>query len=98
MNPVPLIPCALLFLAAQFCIFKANSIFSRILDEVNSKRPAPEQISFLFVNVRAFEVADLHRQLFPMDRKRRQMNVFGGVGLASYFSCSFASSYSRPGP
>ena len=48
MVPARLICCAAFFAAATIFIIRANVIFGRMLDEVNSNRAANEQISFLW--------------------------------------------------
>jgi hypothetical protein len=73
---------AVLFAAATACIIKANVIFYQIFDEVNSKRPPERQFSFIFVNVRAFEITGKHGRLFPESQKRKLMYVWGGIGFA----------------
>jgi hypothetical protein len=87
------IPCSVLFVAAIVFIVRANLIFFRILDEVNTSRPASGQISFLFVNLRLAEVMTEHGKLFPIDQKRRQMKISVGIGfgllLAMVLACFF---------
>ena len=76
------IPCSVLFVTAAILIIRANVIFGRMLDEVNSNRAANEQISFLLVNLRLGQVIAEHSRLFPTDKKRRQMKISGGIGFA----------------
>ena len=92
MDLVRVIPCAVLFVAATICIIRANFIFGRILDEVNSTRGANEQISFLFVNLRFEQVLAEHRQLFAADDKRSQMKIllWIGFGLFAVFAIFLA--------
>ena len=82
MDLVRAIPFAFLLIATAICIIRANVIFGRILNEVNSSRGANEQISFLFVNLRFGQVLAEHRQLFPADDKRRQMHIWLWTGFA----------------
>lgn len=71
-----------LLVIATVCITRAIVIFGRILKEVDSKRGANEQVSFLFVNLRFGQVLAEHQQLFPGDDKRRQMKISACIGFA----------------
>lgn len=71
-----------LLVIATVCITRAYVIFGRILNEVNSKRGASEQVSFLFANLRFGQVLAEHQQLFPGDEKRRQMKISACIGFA----------------
>ena len=73
---------ATLFLGATACIIKANIIFNQILNEVNAKRPPAQQFSFIFVNIRAFEITREHARLFPESQKRTLTNAWAGIGFA----------------
>jgi hypothetical protein len=81
MDLARLIPSALLFVMAVVFITRANVIFYRIFDEVNSNRAANQQISFLFVNLRFEEVMSEHGKLFRRDIKRRQMKTSLRIGF-----------------
>ena len=82
MHVAHLLLIVVLFVGATACIITANVIFYQILDEVNSKRPAEQQFSFIFVNVRAFEITGEHARLFPESQKRKLMYTWAGVGFA----------------
>jgi len=93
MNPVRLVTCGLLFVTAVVFIVRANLIFFRILDEVNAKRAANEQVSFLFVGLRLVEVTSEHGRLFPQDKKRTQMKTATLIGFALLLALVLASQY-----
>lgn len=82
MHLARVIPCAVLLVTGAIFIIRANVIFFRILDDVNTSRAANQQVSFLFVNLRAAQVMVEHSERFPADRKPHQMKVFFAVGLA----------------
>jgi nitrate reductase NapE component len=65
-------------------IIRANVIFGRMLDEVNSNRAANEQISFLFANLRFSQVMAEHARLFPTDKKRRKLKVSLGIAFVLF--------------
>ena len=77
--------CSVFFVTAAILIIRANAIFGRMLDEVNSNRAANEQIYFLFVRLRFGQVMDEHARPFPTDKKRRQMKISCGIGFALLF-------------
>jgi hypothetical protein len=76
----------IMFIAAVACIIKANIVFYQILDEVNANRPPNQQTSFIFVNVRAFDILSQHAALFTTSRKRKPMYLWTGVGFVLLFS------------
>jgi len=82
MNVAHVIWIAVSIVAATACIITANVIFYQILDEVNAQRPSDQQISFLFVNVKVFDVLRQHAGLFPSSHKRKSMGIWTGVGFA----------------
>jgi nitrate reductase NapE component len=84
MNLTRLIPCSVLFVTRTITIIRANVIFSRMLDEVNSNRAANEQISFLFVNLQFGQVIAEHARLFPTDKKRGQLKISLGIAFALF--------------
>jgi hypothetical protein len=84
MDLVRVMVFAVFFIAAVTCIIRANVIFGRILDDVNSSRGANDQISFLFVNLRLRQVLAEHRELLPADDKRRQMKISLWIGFALF--------------
>lgn len=84
MDLVRVVPFALLSVTAIIFIIRANVIFGRILDEVNSNRGPSEQISFLFVNLRVGQVVAEHQRLFPADQKRRRMKISFGIAFCLF--------------
>ena len=78
--------------AATACIVTANVIFYQILAEVNAKRPADQQVSFLFVNVWMFAILRQHAGFFPSSQKRKQMWIWARVGFA-LFLLTFLSGF-----
>lgn len=80
---------AILFCVGFTFITIANFIFYEILGEVNGRRKQDEQISIVFVNLRSFEVMRLHKELYPVSRKRLAMYVCGFSGFA--FGLVFAA-------
>jgi len=75
---------ALFITAGTACIITSNVLFYRICAEVNSKRPQAQQFSFLFVNIRFFEITGEHARLFPQSRKRSLMYLWAGSGFALF--------------
>lgn len=82
MDPAGFILSALLLVAAIALIARANFLFYRILDDVNTTRATHQQISFLFINLRFAQVLSEHRKLFPTDSKSRQMIISLVTGFA----------------
>jgi len=68
--------------AGTACIITANIIFYGILGEVNSKLPPDQQIDFLFVNLKSFDIVRRHAGLFPGSQKRKRMFIWAGAGFA----------------
>ncbi len=66
---IPLVP-AILLCSGVFFVVMANITFYSLLSEVNGGRDPRERIGMLFVNLRFFEVMRLHKQLFPVSKKR----------------------------
>jgi hypothetical protein len=83
-----LVLIAVMFVAAIVCIIRANIIFIfyQILDEVNAKRPLSQQTSFVFVNLKMFDIQSQHEAFFPSSQKRKQFYIWTGIGLALLFS------------
>jgi hypothetical protein len=69
MHVTHLVLIALFIAAGTACIITSNVVFYHIVDDVNSKRPPEQQSSFIFVNVRFFEITGEHARLFPDSRK-----------------------------
>jgi hypothetical protein len=53
------------FGTAVVLVILANLVFYWLLEEVNRKRAAGDQISRFFVNARAFEIIRLHKEFTP---------------------------------
>jgi hypothetical protein len=81
---------AVFIAAGTACIIISNVIFYQIFDDVNSKHPPEQQFSFIFVNVRFFEITGEHARLFPESRKRSLMYVWAGSGFALFLTAFFA--------
>ena len=81
---LPIIPMVIFFVGIS-CVVMANLIFAVILGEVNGRREPDEQISMLFVNIRSFEVLQLHKELYPHSQKRTAMYLVAVVGFALMF-------------
>jgi hypothetical protein len=82
MHVAQVIWMAIMILAATACIITANVMFYQILDEVNAQRPSGQQISFLFVRARVFDVLRQHAGFFPSSRKRKSTAIWIGAGFA----------------
>lgn len=65
MHAAPLVVSATFVAASTACIITSNVVFFQILSEVNSQRPPERQFSFMFVDVRLFEIMRDHARLFP---------------------------------
>jgi hypothetical protein len=81
---------AVFIAAGTACIVTSNVIFYQILNEVNSRRPPAQQFSFIFVNVRAFEITGEHARLFPESQKRKLMYRWAGIGFALFLMVFFS--------
>lgn len=85
MHKAQLIFAVFAFVAATACIITANTIFYKILDEVNSKLPQQQQFGFLFVNLKMFGILRKHAEFFPTSQSRKRMFIWAGVGFALMF-------------
>jgi hypothetical protein len=81
---------AVFIAAGTACIITSNVIFYQILSEVNSRRPRAQQFSFIFVNIRLFEITGEHARLYPESQKRKLMWVWFGVGSALFLTVWFS--------
>ena len=88
---IPIVP-GFLLCSGIFFIVMANITFYSILGEVNGKRDPKERISMFFVNVRFFEVMNLHKQRFKDSRKRSITYLLFGLGFVLGFSIFFFGS------
>lgn len=70
------------FLAGLGSVIAANFVAFVILGEVNGRRPADQQHSMLFSNVRFFQIWDEHERLFPQSARRGHFVLCFLTGLA----------------
>jgi hypothetical protein len=81
------------FGTAVVLVILANLVFYWLLEEVNRKRAAGDQISRFFVNARAFEIIRLHNEFYPESSKRAVLYFCAciGIGLGFLTFVLFAS-------
>jgi hypothetical protein len=97
MHVAHLVLIAAFIAAGTACIITSSVMFYQILNEVTSKRPPEQQFSFIFVNVRFFEITGEHARLFPESQKRRLMYVWAGIEFALFLIVFFLpGSQSKP--